>query len=571
MEKISIAEATQKLTAPGAPFEMIEVNVDGVQTRTWKHSANSLRDVFAGMEDFAEREFIVYEGRRVTYEQHNQMVRQLAHVLVNDYGVKKGDRVAIAMRNMPEWSVCFFATVVIGAVAVPLNAWWTGAELEYGLSDSQCSVVFVDQQRAQSLKPHYANLDVNAVVCVGPGAELPKNVVGLGEILSSVAADVKLPDIEIAADDNATIFYTSGTTGKPKGALGTHRNICGCLTSLNYAGARTMLRSGIALPSADQPPKRLRQLMSVPLFHATGCHATLVMHASKGNTLIMMYKWDAEKALELIEREKVTSFGGVPAMAWQLAESPSAQHRDLSSLMTLGYGGAPSAPELQTRIKEVMPNVGTSNGYGLTESSAALTVSAGADYIAKPESVGVPIAIDDVKIMDEDGVEEMLQGEVGEIWARGGNIVRGYWNKPEETAKTFRNGWLVTGDLGFLDEEGFLYIADRAKDMLIRGGENIYCMEVENALYEHPNIMDAAVVGVPDKVLGEEVGAVVQLTPGAELNTQGLRAFLENTLAAFMIPKFLLCLYEPLPRNANGKILKPEAKAQLLQSLESKG
>ena len=311
--------------------------------------------------------------------------------------------------------------------------------------------------------------------------------------------------------------------------------------------------------------------MSVPLFHATGCHATLVMHASKGNTLIMMYKWDAEKALELIEREKVTSFGGVPAMAWQLAESPSAQHRDLSSLMTLGYGGAPSAPELQTRIKEVMPNVGTSNGYGLTESSAALTVSAGADYIAKPESVGVPIAIDDVKIMDEDGVEEMLQGEVGEIWARGGNIVRGYWNKPEETAKTFRNGWLVTGDLGFLDEEGFLYIADRAKDMLIRGGENIYCMEVENALYEHPNIMDAAVVGVPDKVLGEEVGAVVQLTPGPELNTQGLRAFLENTLAAFMIPKFLLCLYEPLPRNANGKILKPEAKAQLLQSLESKG
>lgn len=564
MTQMSVAQVTQKLTAPGAPFEMEELDINGLITRVWKHSPQSLREVFDTMRGYGDREFIIYQHQRMTYAQHDIMVRKLASVLVDQYGIKKGDRVAIAMRNMPEWSVCFWAGVVAGAIVVPLNAWWTGPELEYGLTDSGSCIVFVDQQRADSLVEHYANLHLVAAVCAGAHHNLPDNVVELDSLIADVPDDVALPEVELLSDDEATIFYTSGTTGKPKGALGTHRNICSCLTALEYAGARTLMRSGVK-PPAERTI--LAPLLSVPLFHATGCHANLVSHGLKGNKLIMMYKWDPEEALDLIERERATGLGGVPAMAWQLIEYPGAETRDLSSLVNVGYGGAPSAPELQTRINEVIPHVSTSNGYGLTESSAALTVCAGIDYIMNPGSVGVPVAINDVKLMDADGESEVAPGEIGEIWARGANIVKGYWNKPQATAETFRDGWLVTGDLARIDDEGFVYIVDRAKDMLIRGGENVYCVEVENALYRHPQVMDVAVVGVPDKVLGEEVGAVVQLTPDADVNSEQLQVFLRETLAAFMVPKYILLRTQPLARNANGKILKPEAKAILLQSL----
>lgn len=575
MTEYSIREATEMLTAPGAPFEMEEVEIRGVRMRAWKNAPRSLREIFDATLNHGDKTFLVYEDDRVTFREHYEIVCKLAWLLREEYGVRKGDRVAIAMRNFPEWPMCFWAAAVCGAIVVPLNAWWTGHELEYGLADSGSTVLFADEQRAHLLKEHYANLDLGKVVAVRSAHELPDGISRFEDELAKVDERVggvpDLPNVELEPEDDATIFYTSGTTGKPKGALGTHRNICTNLFNLRFAGLRSMIRRG-DVPAAlkgEAPPAgpQLSPLLSVPFFHATGCHSTLIGNTAAGNKLVMMYKWDPERAMELIEREKITSFGGVPSMVWQVLESPEFEQRDLSSIQSIGYGGAPAAPELVDRIKEKFPNVGAGNGYGLTETSSMATSNSGIDYERKPDSVGVPVAVCDVKLMDPDGQNEVGPGEIGELWIKGPNVVKGYWNKPEATADTFTDGWLHSGDLARIDDEGFVYIVDRAKDMLIRGGENVYCVEVENALYEHPAVMDAAVVGVPHKVLGEEVGAVVQVTPGASLTKEALQAFVRKELAQFMVPEHILFRTEPLPRNANGKILKPEVKSELLEYL----
>lgn len=575
MSEMSIAEATAMLTAPGAPFEMEEKEIAGINMRVWKNSPNNLREVFELSKSYGNRPYLVYEDDRMTYAENYDRVTRLAHLLVNEYGVNKGDRIAIAMRNYPEWPICFWASIAVGAIAVPLNAWWTGAELEYGLADSGAKVLFADEQRINDLKDHFDNLDLTKVVAVRVANSLPDNLSGsriaeLEDELARVDDNVNLPDVALEPEDDCTLFYTSGTTGKPKGALGTHRNICTNLTSLSFAGARAALRRGETPPAlsgeAQEPAEPLAPLVSVPFFHATGCHSLLVANTAAGNKLVMMYRWDPERAMELIERERITSFGGVPSMVWQVLESPEFDKRDLSSVQSIGYGGAPAAPELVTRIKEAFPEVAPSNGYGLTETSSVTTMNAAVDYERKPDSVGVAVPVCDLKLMDPED-NEVAPGEVGELWIKGPNVVKGYWKKPEETAKTFTNGWLRSGDLARIDEEGFVYIVDRAKDMLIRGGENVYCVEVENALYEHPEVMDATVVGVPHKVLGEEVGAIVQLTPDAAVTQEELQAFVRQQLAAFMVPAHFLFKSEPLPRNANGKILKPDAKQELLASL----
>ncbi len=316
------------------------------------------------------------------------------------------------------------------------------------------------------------------------------------------------------------------------------------------------------LPGSAPDAPQGAQLLSVPLFHVTGCHSTLAYATQIGSKLVLMYKWSPERALELIERERITSFGGVPAMAWQVLESPDFAKRDLSSVLTVSYGGAPAAPELVRRLKEVFPTISASNGYGLTETSALTISNIGPDYERKPDSIGLAVPISDVKVVDEEG-REVPRGEIGELCVRGPHVVKGYWNKPEPTAKTFRNGYLHTGDVVRMDDEGFIYVLDRAKDMLIRGGENVYCVEVENALYQHPAVIDAAVIGIPHRVLGEEVGAVVQLKAGVVVTEQELRTHVSRTLAAFKVPVRIEFRNEPLPRNPNGKIMKRQLRAEL--------
>ncbi len=369
----------------------------------------------------------------------------------------------------------------------------------------------------------------------------------------------ELPAVDLDPEDDATILYTSGTTGFPKGVLGTHRNICGNLLSLAFTITRGALRAGTkstaGMPSAGQSV----YLVSVPFFHATGCHSVLVANIAAGNKLVIMHKWDAARALELIERERVSNFGGVPAMVWQVIEHPDFGRRDLSSLRAIGYGGAPAAPELVRKIEELFPGRTPSNGYGMTETSSVTTMNVGVDYLRHPDSVGVPIPVCDVKVVGSDD-RALPTGEVGELWIKGPNVVKGYWNKPAETAVSFSNGWVHTGDLARIDEEGFIYLVDRAKDLLIRGGENISSVEVEAALYEHPAVTDAAVIGIPHTVLGEEVGAVVHTAPGTSVTEDELRKHVAARLAGFKVPAKIWFYDEPLPRNPAGKILKRDLR-----------
>ncbi|MBV9283473.1 MAG: acyl--CoA ligase, partial [Acidimicrobiia bacterium] len=379
---MTIAEATEVLTAPGQIFEVGDETVRGIPMKVWKNAPPSLRAVLEMSRGHGEQTFLVYEDERMTFEEHFRAAAHLATKLVDTYGVKKGDRVAIAMRNFPEWPIAFWAAAVAGAVVVPLNAWWTGEELAYGLADSGSTVAFIDGEREERLQSHWAELpDLKAVVVARPEGPVDEGHERFEDVVGDVPADAALPDVTLDPEDDATIFYTSGTTGRPKGALGTHRNICGNLMSLGFVAMRSGLQAkdpdegGLAAGSGQQNSS----LLSVPFFHATGCHSVLVANTAFGGKLVIMYKWDPERALELIEREEVTNFGGVPAMVWQVLDSPDFAKRDTSSVKAIGYGGAPAPPELVKRIKEHFPTGSASNGYGLTETSSVSTMNAGVD------------------------------------------------------------------------------------------------------------------------------------------------------------------------------------------------
>jgi long-chain acyl-CoA synthetase len=559
----SLKEIEAVLCAPGQKFEMEVVDIAGVPTRVWKNQPPTLAALAQlARAGFAERIFAVYEEERVSYEGWFRAVATLAHALQR-LGVRKGDRVALAMRNLPEWPVVFFAATSIGAVITPLNAWWTGSELAYGLADSGASVVVCDAERWERIAPHLPQLpDIGHVLVSRATGPLSRPAQALEDVIGrpsdyAILPEVDLPPADIAPDDDATIFYTSGTTGRPKGALGSHRNILACVMAGGYVAERGARRRG-ELP--EQPPPVRTTLMVIPLFHVTACHSALMGAVAGGNRLVFMRRWDPLQALELIERERVNVTGGVPFIAWQLIEHPERARFDLSSLEVVAYGGAPSAPELACRIQSDLGAL-PGNGWGMTETSATVTNHVGEDYLHRPDSCGPALPVSDLKIMSDDGQRELALGEVGELWARGPQIVKGYWNNPEATAKTFKDGWVRTGDLARLDTEGFCYIVDRAKDVIIRGGENIYSSEVENALYAHPAVTDAALVGVPHRTLGEEPAAVVHLAPGAQASEEALQGWVRERLAAFKVPVRILFSPGPLPRNANGKVLKAELKA----------
>jgi long-chain acyl-CoA synthetase len=569
-----LEQVTAALTAPGAIFEIEDVTVRGIPVRAWKNAPPTLRDVLSLSVAHGDTDFLVYDGDaegavpgpfdRLTYREHFRAAAVFANRLVDEFGIRPGDRVAIAMRNFPEWSLAFWGATAAGALVVPLNAWWTGPELTYGLTDSGARILVGDLERAERLAPHAADLTSieRVLVARAGGGDLPGDALAFEDVIGDVAGDVPLPDVAIATDDDCTIFYTSGTTGAPKGALGTHRNICTNLLSLGYCAMRTAARSGV-VADPTQPPPRNVYLLSVPFFHVTGCHSVLVATLATGGGLVLMHRWDAGRALQLIERERVTTFGGVPAMAWQVLEHPDFGRYDLSSVRAIGYGGAPAAPELVRRLDSMFPGRTPSNGYGLTETSSVTTMNGGLDYRRKPDSVGVPVPVCDVKVVDGDGTTLPL-GEIGELWIKGPNVVKGYWNKPAATADAISEGWLHSGDVARIDEEGFVYIVDRAKDMIIRGGENVYCVEVETTLFEHPAVTDAAAIGIPHLVLGEEVGAVVHLAPGMTATEDELREFVAARIAAFKVPVRIWFMDDPLPRNPNGKILKRDLKADLL-------
>ena len=570
----AVTEIDAELTGPGTPFEIVELDIGGVATRAWKHAPPTLGDILRRSRRFGERPFLVYEDDTLTFEQHFREAAHLANVLRDRFGVDKGDRVAIAMRNYPEWSIGFWGASAAGAVAVALNAWWTGEDLRYALADSGAKVLLCDADRLDCIGAHRDSPDgLEAVVVARAGRDgLAAGALPWCDVFAVPDGEVDLPSVAIAPDDDATIFYTSGTAGEPKGVLGSHRNICTNPISALYVRARAAARAGAApieVPldgpvggPIGAPEEPNAYLLSVPLFHATGCHSLLVGHLFNGAKMVMMHRWDPGRALELIERERITSFGGVPTMALQVLDHPDAARRDLSSVKAVRYGGAPAPPELARRLHERFPSAQPMNGYGMTETSALATMNAGDDYLAKPDSVGVPVPVVTVKIVDPDG-SEVATGEVGELWIKGPNVVKGYWHKPAATAETFTDGWVRTGDLARVDEEGFLYIVDRAKDMLIRGGENVYSVEVEDVLYEHPAVAEAAVIGLPHPTLGEEVGAIVTLLPGSHATEEDLQGFVRGRLAGFKVPSRIWFRREALPRNPAGKVLKQDLRRQV--------
>lgn len=555
----SMAETLALLTAPGAPFEMTEAVVLGRLMRSYVRMPHDLRAVFDASRRFGARDLLVFEGERLSFETHWRAATAFGRVLVERFGIRKGDRVAIAMRNYPEWSIVAWGALAIGAVVVPLNAWESSPVLATLLRDSGACVVVADVERLARL----AESGPHAAAVIGARAPAEEAPVTLDALIGSPAGypslpEAPLPDPGSTSDDLATIFYTSGTTGHPKGAAGTHRNILTNYVNGSFRAMRAAVRRGDPVPAGPSTAER-RVLLPMPLFHVTGFHSTLIPAMANGTTVHLMYKWDVDRALALIVQERIAQLNLVPTLAWQLADALADSGHDVSTVDMVGYGGAAAAPELAQRMRTAFPAAFPGQGYGATETSSLVAANSHEDMMARPGSVGTAVPCCDVRIVDALGAD-VPAGQPGELWVSGPNVVAGYWNRPEATREVFSGGWYRTGDVAQIDAEGFITIRDRIKDMLIRGGENIYCVEIEDCLAAHPQVVEAAVFGVPDRVLGEVVGAAVRLRPGAVADAAALQAFVAARLVAHKVPVTIAFHDEPLPRNAAGKLLKKELR-----------
>ena len=561
-QQMTAEQAHAALTAPGAPFEVVEEEVLGHRMKVYKQRFTSLRDVAAFAQPRGDGDtFLVYGDRRWSTGEFLRESNSVGRVLRDRFGVTRGDRVAVLSANNPQWCLTFWGTVDMGCVLVGLNGWWKADEILYGLRDSGSKVLVADRGRFVRIAGQLDELpDLQHVFLI----DCDPADVGLAgdprahrfdELLTS--PDDTLPDTPIDEDDPAVIFYTSGTTGRPKGAISTHRSMLANLQNTLYYGMSTALRSGLNPLAADDAEPR-SALLTSPLFHVSGCHSGLVVGLVVGVKLVIpVGKFEPVKAMTLIQDEKITSWSSVPTMVWRVVEHPDRHAYDLSSVQSVAYGGSPTSVEMQRRVRETFPNVSSlGNAYGLTESSSVATVNSGEDMEERPDSVGRPMPVVDIRIVDPLG-DEVGTGETGEVWIRGPIVMPGYWNRPDATAETITpDGWLRTGDIGHVDSDGFLYITDRAKDMIIRGGENVYCVEIENRLVEHPAIADAAVIGVPHPTLGEEVKAVIEVAEGEDIGIDEVQRWVAETLADFKVPAYVEVRHDKLPRNASGKLLK---------------
>ena len=568
---ISLAQAHAALTAPGSPFEVETITIDGRPVKWWKNAPPTLLHTFMAAKAHGQKTFIVYEDERISFDAFMRASLAFAAEL-RAAGVKPGDRVALAMRNLPEWPVAFFAGVLNGAVVAALNAWWSGPELAFGIRDSGSTVAIFDAERMERMRPLMGELpDLKRIYVSrggdeGGGAESDPRVTSLEGVIGRAGAWKDLPEGEApthvpAPEDGAVLFFTSGTSGNPKGALGTHRNAGCSLMAAQFSLVRSMIRRGEAVPQPDPDAPQRVGLVSIPFFHTTGCNAVLLPAVALGQKLVCQRRFEPGEACALIEREGVQTIGGVPAVAIAILSCPERAKHDLSTLEVVAYGGAP-APETLVRKIAADMHAAPGSGWGMTETSATHTHHLAEDYLNRPLSCGPAMPVSEVKVVDEAG-NALPSGEVGELMAYGPNIVKGYWNRPEETAATFIDGWVKTGDIARIDEEGFVFIVDRKKDVIIRGGENIYCQEVEDVLYAHPAVVEAALVARAHPVLGEEAVAFVSLLPGRSATADELRGFVAERLAGFKVPAEVRIATSLLPRNAAGKIVKPELKAAL--------
>jgi long-chain acyl-CoA synthetase len=558
--RLTVEEARAALMAPGAPYELQDVVIGGRPVRCYRNAPPHLRAVFESMRQYADRDAVVYETERLTYAEQHAAAARMAWELRDRFGVVKGDRVALAMRNLPEFVIAFWACQVLGAVAVPLNAWWTGPELAWAVGDAAPALAVMDGERWQRLRDSgQGSAGLPVIVTRADGRSLD-GAIPWREIVPGYAYDGELPPCEIAPDDPATILYTSGTTGRPKGAVGTARNHCSLLMAAGFQGEVGRLT---AVHPPRQDPSLLPALLNpFPFFHIGGL-SSMYSTGAGGVKQVLLYKWDTTTALEICARERITNLAVVPTMLRRMLEAPGGDSRDLSAVAAIGIGGAPGSAELAGPVTARFgPGISVNHGYGLTETTSSACQHNGASFLARPGSVGLPTPGTDIRIAGEDGAG-LPPGAAGEIWVRGPQVVAGYWNNPAATAAAFSNGWFRTGDIGAVDDAGYLTVLDRVKDVIIRGGENVYPAEVEAVLQEHPAVDEVAVVGLPDRDLGEVVAAVVVPAAGAAVTGDELREYALRQLAAFKVPAVVVIRDTPLPRNATGKSLKRQLRAEL--------
>ncbi|WP_293883673.1 class I adenylate-forming enzyme family protein [Sphingomonas sp.] len=505
-----------------------------------------------------DADFIVDGDERISFTQGYAAAVDVAQALVTGFGIKPGDRIGIAMRNAPSWIILYMGTLMAGGVATLLNGWWQGAELSNGVADVEARLVFADPPRVKRLN-QCGNPPACEIVSVDVALPLAE---ALEHIIVRGTGAVELPTVE--PDDLATILFTSGSTGQSKGACSTHRAVVQATFSY-LATAMVVLRLGTenGTIKADAPQHAV--LMTVPLFHVTGEVPMMLVSFAIGRKIVMMPKWDTLRAMQLIESERVTNFTGVPLMSWEILNHPDRSQYDLSTVQSFFAGGAPRPPEHVRRLNEELP-APPALGYGLTETNAVGCSNFLTNYLDKPNSTGrASKPLVDVAILDDAGTS-VPQGERGEICIRTVANFREYWNRPEATAAaTTTDGYFRTGDIGYLDPEGYIFIVDRKKDIIIRGGENISCQEVEAAIYTHPAVAEACVFGLPDERLGEIVGALVHYHPGDHLSEEALRFFLGEQLAAFKVPAQVWISETPLPKLGTEKIDKVALRAQYRQ------
>ncbi len=555
LDQEKIAIAAYKLLMENPLFKVGEAEIRGNTYRVFENAPPSLAGLFAyGAATHGEKEFLVFEDERISTAELWRRACRLAHALQNEVGVKQGDKVALAMRNYPEWCVSYMAVISLGAIVVPLNAWWKAEELQYGLEDCGARIVIVDGKRHEYIAPLKKQLGLTMILARDDGAADYR----FEELLARAKSDAP-PAADIHPDDDFCIVYTSGSTGHPKGVVLTHR---GALSTLfSWAFVATVVkeaRGGVSM-FGDNPGI----LLAVPLFHVTGSHSIFLLSYMVGRRIAMMYRWDAKEAGDLINREKLTNFVGVPSQSFELMEAAGPD--GLPTLMDIGSGGAKRPADHVRKLKSKFRQANPSSGYGLSETNAVGCVISLAEYQQRPDSTGRPVPpLTDIKIM-QDG-KEQPRGQVGEIWIRSPANFRGYHNLPDETAKSLTpDGWFRTGDLGRMDEEDYVYIVDRLKELIIRGGENISCLEVENRVYEHDAVAEAVVFSVPDDVLGERVGLVAYPKAGMSIDAAELRNFIADELAGFKVPERIWISPSPLPRLGTAKFDKITVRKIALQ------
>ena len=547
-------DAFARITAAGEPYELVDREDIRGPVRTFVNAPTSLRQVYE--DAVSDVEFLIAEDQRWTFAEFWNDAATVGHLLVHDLGVRKGDRVAISMRNYPEWMLAFTAATSVGAIAVAMNSLWNADEMAYGLTDSGAKVLFADAERLvllESMAQPIEGLQVVAVRHTGSPAADVELAVRMAEIGS-----VSMPEVDIEPTDSALILYTSGSTGHPKGVLSNHHNVIVALMAWEVEYGALTERPGNVVAPEEGSGLVPASLLGIPLFHVLGLHAVFLASFRGQRKLVAMYKWDASVAAELIERERIVTFTGPPAVSGDLVRVAQSEGRDLSSLLSVGGGGAARPPEQVGQIDDTFEKALPNTGWGMTETNAIGTIIFGAEYSERRLSSGPALCVMDLRVVDDDG-NELPSGERGELQVGGPSMFREYWNKPEATANSFtEDGWFKTGDVAYIDTDGHLFIVDRIKDLIIRGGENIGCGGVEAALSSHPKVIEAAVYSVPDDRLGEEVGTTMYVTE--DFDETELREYLVDHLAKYEIPRYITTMTKPLPRTGSGKLLKRQLR-----------